>query len=246
MKIRFLGTNGWFSTDKGNTVCALIESEKYYVVLDAGDGIHKLDRYIENEKPIHLFLSHLHFDHILGFHQLNKFMFKQTLNVYGLTGTRDSLQIIRHPYTIPFSDLPFQVKIHELQEGRHSNPFPFTCKLLFHSDPCLGYRLELDGKVITYCTDTGVCDSLYELAQDAALLITECSLKPGQDAGGWPHLNPREAANAAKRANAEQLVLTHFDAECYQTGNERLEAETVAKQIFENTLSACDDLEIEL
>jgi ribonuclease BN (tRNA processing enzyme) len=217
MKIRFLGTNGWFSTDTGNTACALMESEECYIVLDAGDGIYKLDRYIKTEKPIHLFLSHLHLDHILGFHQLNKFRFKQTLTIHGLKGTRENLQIIRHPYTIPFSDLPFPVKIHELKEGRHSNPFPFTCKLLFHSDPCLGYRLELDGKVITYCTDTGVCDSLYELAQDASLLITECSLKPGQDAGGWPHLNPREAANAAKQAKVEQLVLTHFDAESYQT-----------------------------
>jgi len=246
LKVRFLGTNGWYPTDTGNTTCALIESKKHYTVLDAGDGIYKLDELVKTAKPIHLFLSHLHFDHLTGLHQFNKFRFKQTVTIHGLQGTKDGLEIIRHPYTIPFSDLPFSVKIHELQEGSYRTPFPFTCKLLFHSDPCLGYRLEIDNQVITYCTDTGVCDSLYELAQDAALLIAECSLKPGQNDRGWPHLDPKEAANVAKQANAKQLVLTHFDADNYRTLKERQAAEDAAKKIFKNTLHAYDGLEVEL
>ena len=246
MKVRFLGTNGWYSTDCGNTSCVLIDSEKYYVVLDAGDGIYKLDRYIKIEKPIHLFLSHLHLDHIIGFHSIGKFSFKQTLNIYGLQGTKDGLQIIRHPYTAPFSDLSFPVEIRDLQEGSYDLPFHFTCRLLVHADPCLGYRLELDNQVITYCTDTGTCGNLSELAQNAALLITECSLKPGQSSCGWPHLNPRDAANIAKQANAKQLVLTHFDANFYRDMKDRFEAGAVAKEIFKNTIHAYDGLEVDL
>ena len=246
MKVRFLGTNGWYSTDFGNTSCVLIESEKYYIVLDAGDGIYKLDKYVKTEKPIHLFLSHLHLDHIIGFHLFGKFKFQQTVNIYGFRGTKDGLQIIRHPYTAPFSELSFPVEIHDLKESSYNLPFPFTCKLLFHADPCLGYRLELDGQLVTYCTDTGICNSLYELAQNAALLITECSLKPGQKECGWPHLNPREAANIAKRANAKQLVLTHFDANFYRTMKDRCKAEAVAKEIFKNTVHAYDGFEVEL
>jgi ribonuclease BN (tRNA processing enzyme) len=168
-------------------------------VPDAGGGIYKLDQHIKTEKPIHLFVSHLHFDHIIGFHVFNKFKFKQTVNIYGLVGIKDSLQILRHPYTIPFSDLPFTVKLHELNEGSYDSPFSFTCKLLRHSDPCLGCRLKLDDQLIAYCTDTGVCDSLFELARNADLLIAECSLKPGQDDSGWPHLNPEEAASVANK-----------------------------------------------
>jgi len=246
MKIAFLGTNGWYSNDMGNTSCVLIDSAKYYVVLDAGDGIYKLDKYVKTEKPIHLFLSHLHLDHIIGFHVFGKFRFKQTLNIYGFKGIRDGLQIIGHPYTVPFSDLSLQVKIHDLQESRYNLPFPFTCKLLFHADSCLGYRLELDRRVITYCTDTGLCNNLYELAQNAALLITECSFKPGQDEWGWPHLKPREAANIAKQANAKQLVLTHFDAEFYRTREDRCKAAAEAKDIFKNTIAAYDGFEVEL
>lgn len=180
MKVAFLGTNGWYSTAIGNTSCVLMDSEKYYVVLDAGDGIHKLGAYIKTEKPIHLFLSHLHLDHIIGLHVLGKFKFKQRIKIYGYKGTRDGLRIIRHPYTAPFDDLPLQVDVHDLQEGSYTQPFPFSAKLLVHADACLGYRLELDNRIVTYCTDTGMCNNLYDLAKNAHLLITECSFKPGQ------------------------------------------------------------------
>jgi len=246
MRAVFLGTNGWYSTDIGNTTCVLIDSENCYVVLDAGDGLYKLDRYIKTEKPIHLFLSHLHLDHIIGLHVFGKFRFKQKIDIYGYKGTRDGLQIIRHPYTAPFKDLPLQVEIHDLAEGRHRSPFPFTSKLLVHSDLCLGYRLELDNTVIAYCTDTGICDNLRGLARNADLLITECSFKPGQEEWSWPHLKPEDAAKIAKETNTKQLVLTHFDPDVYKTMKDRKRAQAAARKVFKNTVAAHDGLEIEM
>jgi len=246
MKVAFLGTNGWYSTETGNTSCVLIDSEKFYVVLDAGDGIHKLGTYVKTEKPIHLFLSHLHLDHIIGLHVFGKFRFKQKMNIYGYKGTRDGLRIIGHPYTAPFQDLQIQVEIHDIQEGRHRLPFPYTSKLLVHADPCLGYRLELDNRIVAYCTDTGMCENLYRLARNADLLITECSFKSGQAQWRWPHLKPIEAANIAKEANIKQLVLTHFDADTYRTMKDREQARVTARELFKNTVAAHDGLEIKL
>ncbi len=73
MKITFLGTNGWYDTSTGNTICILVETDKYNIVLDAGNGLYKIDRYISSEKPVYLFLSHFHLDHIIGLHILGKF-----------------------------------------------------------------------------------------------------------------------------------------------------------------------------
>ena len=117
MKIVFLGTNGWYSTPTGNTPCVLVDSEEYYIIFDAGDGIYKLDRYITSDKPIYLFLSHFHLEHIFGFHILSKFRFKQGINVYGQKGTRSILnQFIQHPFTVPLSDLATIIKINELRK----------------------------------------------------------------------------------------------------------------------------------
>ena len=89
MKIIFLGTNGWYDTKTGNTICTLIDAKDYFIVLDAGNGFHKLDRYFNKEKPIYLFLSHFHLDHIIGLHILDKFVFKQGISIYGQKGTKN-------------------------------------------------------------------------------------------------------------------------------------------------------------
>jgi ribonuclease BN (tRNA processing enzyme) len=66
MKITLMGTNGWYATETGNTLSILIQGTEHSIVLDAGDGIHKLDQYLEEEKKLHLFLSHFHLDHLAG------------------------------------------------------------------------------------------------------------------------------------------------------------------------------------
>jgi ribonuclease BN (tRNA processing enzyme) len=246
LKVIFLGTNGWYDTKTGNTVCTLVETEKYYLILDAGNGINKVDQYISERKPVYLFITHFHFDHIIGLHIMNKFDFKH-LNIYGQKGTRLFFnKIINIPFTVPFSMLPYKVEINELSEGRHNIPFPVECRFLNHSSKCLGYRFEIDNKIVAYCTDTGVCDNAIELGRNADLLITECSFKSGQRNTEWPHLNPEDAAMMAKEADVKKLALLHFDANIYKTIKERKNAEDKAREIFNNTFAAMDNMKIEL
>ncbi len=252
MKIIFLGTNGWYDTETGNTTCVLMETENYYIVLDAGNGFYKLDQYInkKNEdmsdnKPVNLFLSHFHIDHISGLHSMNKFDFSHGINIYGQPGTGKALNtVINKPYTIPFDELPYKVKIFELTEGWNHLPFKVECRYLPHSSRCLGYRFELDGKVVAYCTDTGFHENAVKLAQDADMLITECSYKIGQKNPQWPHLNPEDAIQIATESKAKRLALTHFDANNYKSLEERDEIELKMGDKFKELIIASDGMEI--
>jgi ribonuclease BN (tRNA processing enzyme) len=247
MKIDFLGTNGWYDTETGNTLCILIDSKSAYIVLDAGNGIWKLDRYINGRKPVYLFLSHFHLDHIIGLHVLYKFNFAQGLTIIGQSGTRDLLnKIINSPFTIPMHQLQYRIEIYETPQEQLITPFKFTSLPLRHSSECLGYRFEIEDKVISYCTDTGYCENAVNLARDADLLITECALKKGQSDENWPHLNPREAARIAGEGNAKMLALVHFDANEYSTLEARKQAEKEARRFFDKTFAAMDDMEIEI
>ncbi len=244
MKIAFLGTNGWYSS-YNNTICTLIDTESHYIVLDAGDGLWRLEKYIEEDKPIILFLSHTHLDHIIGLHILSKFRYYQGITIYGFKGTKISLNnIFDHPYSTVLSHLPYKIEIKEVQEGTHKIPIPFTVKLLVHSDVCVGYRFELENKLITYCTDTGVCENLTLLSSDADVLISECSYKPGQEKWGWPHLKPEEIALIAKNGNVKQLLLTHFDASLFESVNDRYRIMKVVETIFPQTSVTYDGLEL--
>lgn len=245
MKSIFLGTNGWYDTERGNTICTLIQSERYDILLDAGNGIHKADRYLDGRKPTFLFLSHFHIDHIEGLHILAKFRFKEGLTLCGPEGCRSILGgLLRQPFTIPLADLPYPVRIMDLPENTASLPFPVEAMPLRHSSLTLGYRLAVDGRLIAYCPDTGYCENAVVLARGADLLITECAFKNDQFCEDWPHLNPKTAARIACEAGAKRLVLTHFDALIYQSLAERKEAESAAVAIFPATTAGTDGLEV--
>lgn len=246
MKINFLGTSGWYSTKIGNTICTLIESKDYFIILDAGDGIYKIDKYIKTKKPIFLFLSHLHFDHIIGLHILSKFNFSSDVQIYTPKGTASLLRkLINPPFTTPFLKLSYKVKIFEISKKNFFLPFSVKTKFLLHSPFSLGYRFEIEGKKIAYCLDTDVCKNLLDLSKNVDLLITECNFKPRQKSKiKRGHLTPEEAAKVAKNAGVKKLVLTHFGSNFYMTLKQRKEAEKIAKTIFKNTIAAFDDLEI--
>ena len=114
MKVVFLGTNGWYSSETGHTTCILLDTTESYVILDAGSGIYKITEHIRDNKPIFLFLSHFHFDHICGLHILNKFNFDKGLVICCYKGGRDILNtVVRQPYTLPFERLSYRVMINE-------------------------------------------------------------------------------------------------------------------------------------
>lgn len=225
MQIIFLGTNGWFDSPTGSTICTLINAEGCHIILDAGNGIYKADSYIQDDLPVYLFLSHFHLDHIEGLHILNRFSFSR-LTIFGQQGTAERLgTIINEPYTVPLDRLPYPVTVRDLLPGlQHSLPFSVECRFLVHASPCMGYRFQIEGKTVAYCPDTGVCESAELLARGADLLIAECAHLPGESNAAWPHLNPQNAAGIARRAGARRLALTHFDAGRYTSQQMREDA----------------------
>jgi len=246
-KIIFLGTNGWYDTDTGNTICVLIDTSSYTIILDAGNGIAKLDSYVDFNKPAYLFLSHFHFDHIVGLHTICKYNFSQGLRICGQEGIASILEkILDAPFTVPIKDFQFFTEFVELPSQKDQLPFSVASLPLLHASLTMGYRFEVDDKIITFCGDTGYCDNAVKLAEGADLLITECAFKPGQENADWPHLNPETAARIAKESKAKRLALTHFDAELYKTFEDRKNSEKIAQTIFSETVVTVDDMVIDI
>jgi ribonuclease BN (tRNA processing enzyme) len=249
MKLFFLGTNGWHDSETGETPCVLIDSEEAYVVLDAGNALRKLDRHIRADKPIYLFLSHFHLDHVSGLHTLMKFSFAQGMTIAGQPGTKEILgRLVASPFTAPLEKVrqKYPVDVVEIREGGNRvGPLEVHALPLVHADPCFGYSLHLEGRKIAYCTDTGACPNLVRLAEGADLLITECAWRKRHESA-WPHLAPEDAAEAARDAGARRLALMHFDAVNYPTMAARREAESAARRIFPGAFAAEDDMEIRL
>lgn len=251
MKIIFLGTNGWYSSPTGDTPCILIDSKDQYIVLDAGNGIYKLDKYITEEKPISLFISHFHLDHTSGLHILNKFDVKQGIDVYvGEGRSKDFQTLVNPPFTVGYLPKPeniynlkTEIRLHELSETPQDIPFKASAIQQKHGYVDHGYRFEIEGKSIAYTGDCGFTDQARKLAQDTDVLICECSNRKTAEGDEWGHFDPIEAATLAKEANVKQLILTHFGAHLYTTLADRAWAEGEAKKIFPQTTAATDGME---
>ncbi len=250
MKIHFLGTNGWFDThETGNTMCTLIESKDAYIVLDVGFGVYKLDQYIKDDRPIYFFISHFHLDHVAGFHVLPKFRFKQkaTFIYQDDPSSRGAFKTLTsHPFCAPPEQYRFPVEILTVKPGGHTHPIEFECLPINHADPCLGYRIYVEGKVVVYCSDTAPCENDIRLAQGADVLLHECAMSLGKSDYKWGHSNPEEAAEVAKKAGVKKLVLTHFGANGYPTMKKRKIGTKAAKKIFPHTIMAHDGLVIKI
>lgn len=247
MKIVFLGTNGWYDTKTGNTLSTLVQTDNFDIIFDAGNGIHCADDYVTGTKPVFLFISHFHLDHVAGLHVLGKFNFQRGLTICGPENSRDILRtFLNFPFTMPPEQLSYPVTIMELPEESAALPFLLQALPLRHSSLTLGYRIEIDGSVLSHCCDTGYCENAVTLGKDADLLITECAFRKGQANEAWPHLNPETAAGIAVEARAKRLVLTHFDAFLYKTIEERFVSQKTAAAIFPGAVAATDGLEIDL
>ena len=75
-----------------------------------------------------------------------------------------------------------------------------------------GVRIEHDGRVLADSADTAACDALNRLAQGADLCLCEASYLDGEENPPDLHLTGRDAGEAATKAGAHKLVLTHLVA----------------------------------
>jgi hypothetical protein len=50
MQVIFLGTNGWYDSDNGNTICSLFSSDKYHIISTPETATIRLNAIIKSKK----------------------------------------------------------------------------------------------------------------------------------------------------------------------------------------------------
>lgn len=156
----------------GNTSCIEIRFRETnrLIIIDAGSGIRELGNYLmANDLPkgpikADIFLTHTHWDHILGFPFFTPIYVPGTkLKVYGpVTYDEDSLQNIvggqlsYQYFPIRQNELAADIEYIHLKEGRFElgDDILLITKYLNHSILCLGYRFEYKDKIFCTLYDT--------------------------------------------------------------------------------------------
>lgn len=246
----------------GNTSCvsALINQE-HLIVFDGGTGLYDLGRWLNTTqlRTIHLYISHLHLDHVIGLPFFAPLWDKQyTIKLYStypdLKGFLNN-HIFQHPMfpvalDIAAANLTFEpVVAHTstvLAQGIRIKSCPLN-----HPGGSTGYRLEAGQKSMCYITD--VEHEGAELDQTILNFIAGCNLfiydsaytrEEYMQKRGWGHSTHIRGAELAKSAGVGQLALFHHDPSHDDDLVARIEAE--AQTIFKNAFAARQGLVVKI
>lgn len=85
-------------------------------------------------------------------------------------------------------------------------------RVMAHSYPAIGFRIETTSGTIVYSGDTDYCNNIVALCQDADLAVLECSTPNNEKIKG--HLTPELAAKISSEAQVKHLILSHFYPSC--------------------------------
>jgi phosphoribosyl 1,2-cyclic phosphodiesterase len=191
IRVRFWGVRGSVpcpgpKTVKygGNTSCLELRfgQEDRLVVLDAGTGIRELAGHImQNDLPkgpikTELFLTHTHWDHIMGFPFFIPIFIPNTeLKVFGpVTYEEDTLDkivggMLTYRYwPVRLTELAAKIEYFNLKEGSRDlgGGLWLTTKYLNHPILVLGYRFEYRGKVFCTAYDTEPFRNVFDVSPD--------------------------------------------------------------------------------
>lgn len=253
----------------GNTSCVEVECGGMCIVFDSGTGIRMLGQKLLRAMPleVHLFYSHVHWDHIQGFPFFAPAFVKgNTIHMYGEANSRGTVESamagqMEFPnFPVKLNQLASTLVFHDLQSGdvvRLGEGVTVTAQAGTHPGGVLGYRVDHGGKSVVYFTDTehepgGVDERIVRLAKDADLFIYDSMYTPeeydgradGRSRIGWGHSTFEEGARIAKAANCGTYVLFHHDPD--QDDEAVDEKERRGRELFENSLCAYEGLTIDL
>jgi phosphoribosyl 1,2-cyclic phosphodiesterase len=194
LRVRFWGVRGSIPTPGadtvrvgGNTSCVEVRAGKHILLFDGGTGLRLAGNSLLKEMPttVHLFFSHVHWDHIQGFPFFtpafikgNTIMMYGGANVCGTVETALAGQMETPNFPVHLRELPAALVFNDLHEGEVlelEGGVRITNAAGNHPGGVFAYRVEHEGKSVVYATDTehySVPDpKLVELCKDADVLI---------------------------------------------------------------------------
>ena len=242
MKIRFWGTRGSIpvpgkNTTKygGNTTCLEITIQSgRRIIIDAGTGIRALGEKLASDNEhvdIHLLITHIHWDHVLGFPFFSP-IYDPTSKIR-IDGYPTCMKGLRSTFDNKMGDGFFPIKFEEIKaeikylerlshgelevDGTVIDSVP-----LQHPQGGFGYRFREAEKTLVFITDNELREDAWEgrkpdgyarFCEHADILIHDCQYTPEEidRRRGWGHSDYRAVVDMAHRAQVRKLILFHHD-----------------------------------
>ncbi len=242
MKITFWGTRGSIAVPGpdtvvfgGNTTCVEVTLESgRTVVIDAGTGIRPLgDALRQRPGPthIHLLITHIHWDHLIGFPFFDP-LYQEDTHII-VDGWGRCMEGLKSVFSNHVLDGTFPVRFEDLSARFEASDRLSKGKLVLdgtvidsqplqHPQGGVGFRFTEGAKKFVFLTDNELLDkgwrgSSYKdfvrFSRDADLLVHDCQYltEEMEIRRGWGHSDVQSVTRLAREAGVKRLVLFHHD-----------------------------------
>lgn len=219
----------------GNTTCLELALESgRIVIVDAGTGIRPLGEKLTSKTEnldIHLLVTHIHWDHILGFPFFAP-IYNRASRIL-IDGFPTCMKGLRYTFDNKMGDGFFPITFDDLKaeirylERINKGPLEIDGTVidsipLHHPQGGLGFRFREGDKTLVFITDnelrkdswTGrTPDDYVRFCKDADILIHDSQYTPQEinERKDWGHSDYQSTFDLAYRAGVKRLILFHHD-----------------------------------
>ncbi len=221
MRLQFVGCGDAFGSGGRFNTCFHLTGRDINVLIDCGaTSLVSMNRLAIDRNDVNvIFLTHFHGDHVGGvpFFLLEaNYMLKRRrpLTIAGPPSLKSRFPEIMEtgfPGTSDM-DLKFPLELRELEIGQQSElgGVRITPFHVVHDDragPCLGFRIEAEGKVIAFSGDSEWTSSLIDIGREADLFICEAFTR---DKPVPTHMALSVLERHLDQIRPKRLILTHM------------------------------------
>lgn len=209
----------------GATSSFLLNAGGEQLLFDAGTGILRSTALL-HDGPCHLFLSHMHMDHLMGLPFWRPLFIKgKEVHIYsekrnGMTTREQLANFLRAPYW-PVGVELFQgvAAYHDITVANtfHIGNVQISTMRANHPNEGTVYRVDWDGKSVVYALDfehsAEASAALAAFAKNADVLIYDATYFPENypEKKGWGHSTWVEGLKLKEAAGIKTLFLAHHE-----------------------------------
>ncbi|HEX2440348.1 MAG TPA: MBL fold metallo-hydrolase [Methylomirabilota bacterium] len=258
----------------GNSSCVQLDAGgDEYVLCDLGSGArafgnHTLAARRGAPGVYHVFMSHTHWDHIMGFpFFMPAYIPGNKITIYGCHAWLEEAikrQQGAPSFPVEWAQLGAEVRFVRLEPDRPYDLLGYrvTAKRQHHTGDSYGYRFERDGRVVVYSTDSehklddpAIAEAFVAFFRDADIVIFDAQYSLAESISikeDWGHSSNVVGVELCQRARVKHLVMFHHEP-TYE--DEKLAAVLAETRRFEEITradhavrvsSAYDGMEIDL
>jgi ribonuclease BN (tRNA processing enzyme) len=217
----------------GDSSCVQLDAgDAHYVLCDLGSGVrsfgnHALATRRGQPGVYHVFMSHVHWDHIMGLpFFMPAYIPGNVITIYGCHLWLEEAIRRQHgapSFPVEFSQLGADIRFVRLEPGRPYDlaGFRVTAKHQHHTGDSYGYRFERDGRVVVYSTDSehklddpAATQAFAEFLREADLVIFDAQYSLADSISikeDWGHSSNVVGVELCQMARARHLCMFHHE-----------------------------------